>query len=794
MIDLNFNYPALPEQAGLLRQALRDIAGSGDIDALLRYQPHAGRPRDRAVIAEHLSSRGFAARPERVLIVNGAQHGLAVTLTAALNPGDVYGGLGNCGKGHRRPSVYACLRQQGHQGQRACRARARSSRPARVRRVITRLPFRYERAGRDRHGVQVSGDTGARDPATMRSRHSRRGASKVVPQGALPPGPGRGRAPRLPGSPAMSAGTEAGRRRRRRARVTPMPPVPVEFTGGRAGEGPLTTGQLSHYNWLSREPDHTHAMLRVELPVPAVVSVDDVAGAAAVLIARHESLRTSYLPGEPPRQRVAASGVQLLEVCSLGGGQWGPGDRAAAAAALIEWLRESPGPGQCPVRLAVAIAPGAGERVIACAGAFSHLAVDHGSIEVLKRDFAGLLGDPARRPAGPSGRQPLDQAELEATQAERQRAEAALDYLQEQTRRLPRCLYAVPGARPTGEALAVELSSAAAAISVRRLAARTRASRSSVVLAAVCAVIARRAGYPDLVFPLLSGNRFEPRLVNYVGALVQSTVATVEVSGRSFDELVRHTWTTVMEASRHARHDPDRRLAMDTLIRRERGLLINYAPFFNNLAPESWSGLTGGVALKPEEIDVALAQTELRWRPMPDGSIGTETPLGFRLNQADGCLQLDAWSSDTGLLPRAELESALLAVERLLVAAARGDVPGSRMAALIGLEPLTGTPHRILVDHCWVDVADVQRLVDDAVAPAVARVFASAGGRPLTACLTATGAVRTAEQAHARCMAALARHPTAVTPRHYVICRTAPPDPADAAAWSAPLAAGTGRA
>jgi hypothetical protein len=84
--------------------------------------------------------------------------------------------------------------------------------------------------------------------------------------------------------------------------------------------------------------------------------------------------------------------------------------------------------------------------------------------------------------------------------------------------------------------------------------------------------------------------------------------------------------------------------------------------------------------------------------------------------------------------------------------------------------------------------------VEDAVAPAVARVFASAGEHPLVAHLTATDAVRTPEQAHARCMAVLAHHPTAITPRHYVICRTAPPDPADPAAWPAPLAAGTGRA
>jgi hypothetical protein len=595
----------------------------------------------------------------------------------------------------------------------------------------------------------------------------------------------------------MSAGTEAGQRRRRRVRLTPMPSIPVEFTGERPGEGPLTLGQLDCYRWLGLAPGHFFATLCAELPVPATVSVDDVAGAAAVLIARHESLRTTFVPGEPPRQRVAASGVQLLEVCSPGEGQWGPPDRPAVAEALVRWLRESPDPGRRPVRIAVAVAPDAGDRVIACAARFMHLAVDNSAIEILKRDFAGLLhdgaGDPARRQAGRAGHQPLDQAELEATAAERRRADAALDYLRGQERRIHRFLYALPGARTGGEALAVELSSAAAAMAVRRVAARTRTSRSSVVLAAVCAAVARRANYPELVFPLLSSNRFERHLVNYVGSVAQSSIATVETGGRSFDELVRHTWTRVVEASRHARYSMAKRAVMNELIEHERGLRINFAPLFNNLVPESWSGLNAGIRFQPEEIDVALAPAELRWRPMPRGSIDEGTPIQFRLNQVDGCLRLDGWTSDTGLVPRAELESVLLAVERLLVAAAHADVPASRMPELIGLDPIPGTPDRILVDHCWVDVAAVQRLVDEAVAPAAARVFASAGGRPLVAYLTATTAADTPEQAHARCMAVLWHHPTSITPRHYVVCRTAPSDPADPTAWPVPLAAGTGR-
>ena len=89
LLDLNFNYPSLPGQAELLRTALRQLALSGDLESLLRYQPHAGRVHERAAVARHLLSRGLAVDAEQVLVVSGAQHGLAVTLMALLKPGDV---------------------------------------------------------------------------------------------------------------------------------------------------------------------------------------------------------------------------------------------------------------------------------------------------------------------------------------------------------------------------------------------------------------------------------------------------------------------------------------------------------------------------------------------------------------------------------------------------------------------------------------------------------------------------------------------------------------------------------
>lgn len=89
MLDLSFNYPALPGQAELLRGALRQLAAAGDLEALLRYQPHGGRPHERASVARHLARRGLTLPGEQVMLVDGAQHGLATTVMALLQPGDV---------------------------------------------------------------------------------------------------------------------------------------------------------------------------------------------------------------------------------------------------------------------------------------------------------------------------------------------------------------------------------------------------------------------------------------------------------------------------------------------------------------------------------------------------------------------------------------------------------------------------------------------------------------------------------------------------------------------------------
>ena len=88
-VDLSFNNPSSRGQADLLRTALRQLAASGDLESLLRYQPHGGREHERATVARHLAARGVPASAETALLVSGAQHGLTTTAMALLEPGDV---------------------------------------------------------------------------------------------------------------------------------------------------------------------------------------------------------------------------------------------------------------------------------------------------------------------------------------------------------------------------------------------------------------------------------------------------------------------------------------------------------------------------------------------------------------------------------------------------------------------------------------------------------------------------------------------------------------------------------
>lgn len=90
VVDLSRNFMVLPGQAEQLVAAAAEVIGSQAGD-LLHYQPHAGRERDREAAAAWLSagSPGITpVEPSRIIICNGGQHALTLSLLAATQPGD----------------------------------------------------------------------------------------------------------------------------------------------------------------------------------------------------------------------------------------------------------------------------------------------------------------------------------------------------------------------------------------------------------------------------------------------------------------------------------------------------------------------------------------------------------------------------------------------------------------------------------------------------------------------------------------------------------------------------------
>jgi len=581
----------------------------------------------------------------------------------------------------------------------------------------------------------------------------------------------------------------------------------VRFSGQRGADGPLTIGQRNTLDWVTDPAAYTR-MIEWVLDLPDGATLDDIAAAFSVLMARHEALRTTYPAGSPPVQRVARSGELAIDVYEVDGEQdEQQRDGVAIAAALIGRLRsaEFDLAAELPVRVAVAVSQG---RPRVAVVVYSHMAADLGSMAVLGSQFTQLAGDPASREVGPPGHQPLEQAAAERSARGRRMSDAALRSWETALRNMPQCMYAVPRADPgCGEAgLSGWLWSAAAAHALPHIAARTRVSPQAAVLAALCAVLSLRTGQPRCSLTGLLHNRYGPRLRQYVGSLASDAVVTVDTDARGFDDLVRRAGMTTLRAGKGGLVDGNELRRVVEEVERDRGIAYARDCVYNDTTyVDSGPPAAPG---DPADAERALGRSELQWIE----SAGAGVLLAIFLRQVQDEMVLGAVTSDPRRLPRDDIESLLRGVELLLVAAAPGDVDLDRVGEITGVRPVIRGPGWLRIDSCWIELPEVQRIVDDALPGSAARVFAEpdpAGELRLVAYLAAGDdlralrTLRTPEQAHDACMAVLpaGRQPpdrmryTAMAPGRYVICAAAPADLADLAAWRRQpvLASGDGR-
>jgi Condensation domain len=590
-------------------------------------------------------------------------------------------------------------------------------------------------------------------------------------------------------------------------RLTLADRVRVEFAGSRGGEGPVTISQGTTLSWVTN-PAFPTRMVEWSLSLPEGTTLADISAALRILMARHEALRTCYpsAPGEPV-QRVIRSGDLIIDVYAAADE---PADDAVLVIGLTGLLRarEFDLAAELPLRVAVAVWQDTPRAAVIL---FSHMAADMAAMVQLGREFTALITDPSSREVGPPGFQPLDLAEEEHSARGRRRHEAAVRGWETVFRTMPQCLYAVPSADPgrDGGVVSGWFWSRAGALALAPVVARTSASRQSVVFAALCVMMGWRTGHDTCVLPVIASNRYQRNLRDYIGTLVQDGITSLDVRARTFDEVVRRAVTAVLRANRSSLIKVEVLERATEEAEHQRGIIRERYCTFNDISvylPVDDSVIAD--SSKPRtmaEIRQALDQSRFAQLPAPGAE---ETLLKLIVQQVDGELVLNATARDANRVPLAELEMLLRGTESLLIAAASGDIALSRLGEVTGVQPIARGPGWVRIGPSWIDLAEVQRLVEDAL-PAAAAAFAIVGpaaAEPeLIAYLAAGGGIDTPEQAHAACMATLAgtrgvtppdgiRY-TAMAPGRYIICARAPGDVHDLAGWQrqAVVAEGDGR-
>jgi hypothetical protein len=543
----------------------------------------------------------------------------------------------------------------------------------------------------------------------------------------------------------------------------------VKFRGARGGDGPLTYGQRNTLQWVVGEAEQTiQSMLPWVFDRPDQLGLDDVAEVFAVLVSRHESLRTTYhARGNGTVQRVAESGELVIDVYQAAEGC------EDVAYDLVAQMRAQPFDLAQDLSVRVAVVAGDGDPrsgpVRAVVAMYTHMAVDFGALAVINEQFTALVADPASRTVGPLGHQPLDQAAFEQSERGLRQNDRALNYWEEQLWRRPQCQFPMPAVEQP-QPLSGLLLARGVTQALPRVMERTGTSAPTVTLAAMCAVLARRTGQRHIVFSSLSNNR-SGRLRDYVGTLAQDSLVLVDADVARFDELVRRVGTATLKAGRHSLYDPHglERLALE--IERRRGVRYERDCAFNNLSAHEMS--EGTLKLHSAQISNAGEDGSPGWKE-PDFD-----PVALRFAMAKWAEQilLDVSTGHTGWLPATEIEALLGAVERLIVAAADQDVDLGRLTGITGVEPIVRDADWHNVDNSWIQLSAVQDLLEDAL-PGCAPHAVIGVDSTLTAYLVGTDAVRTPSAAHSACMAALRRHATAIAPAYYVLCDEAPADPA----------------
>ncbi|MFE4668212.1 condensation domain-containing protein [Streptomyces sp. NPDC056716] len=448
----------------------------------------------------------------------------------------------------------------------------------------------------------------------------------------------------------------------------------VAFSGGRSAAGPATCAQRHMWNLIQRRmPDSAfyHQLHRVVLPRgSAWPGVCQVLGE---LVSRHESLRTVYRVGGDGalRQQVIRSGSFSVEALPAA-------DAPDAGDIVAEWeagARRGAFDHSVDLPFRAAIVCHDGEPVHGVLFV-SHMAADLTGLRVLEAEITRLLAAQVRGvTAGPPPllRQPLEQAAFEESARGRRLLARADRHWDDQLAAMPSTMF--PGAATVPEdALppfySAVLTSRAVALALPVLAERHRTSGSTVLLAVVALLLARRAGLPRCALRLLTANRTDPELRGTVANLHQEVLAVVDTDGKTVADVMRSARVAALRAYANGLYDPGRAERLAEKHERERGERIDLSCCFNDARSIREDRPPTRRRATPADIRKATAESRIEH----DGELHEAERFFLVIHDDVPDRVRIILGADPRVLPPEAVRAFLAAVEQLLVSFAADEV------------------------------------------------------------------------------------------------------------------------
>ncbi|MEU6172121.1 condensation domain-containing protein [Streptantibioticus parmotrematis] len=432
--------------------------------------------------------------------------------------------------------------------------------------------------------------------------------------------------------------------------------------------------------WLAERLDPAHARYHIPLfwRVRGTLDPDALRAALALLVERHEILRTRFVDRDGRlHHEVGEAWVPEVEYAE-------PAE--AGDDARRQWLRkwsDSAATGFVPAegRLLAAALVGSPDGDPVLALCVHHLVLDGESVPLLTRELercyrhAAAPGSPPPEPSG----QYRDLVRAQRTGAGRARAEADLTYWQEHLRDAPAALgLPAPDVAEGSGNVPLRLAPDAAA-KTEELGARWRTTAFAVHAAALAAVLHRASGAEDLTFGVPVADRAGQGAGDVLGPSLNTLVLRSRCTRETtYGELLGAVRDEVLDAFEH-RHAPFEEVVRGLRPRRRPGRTPYVDCVLNNVSMADWSADLGSARLVP--LDDAMHSDEaskfgltVTFTRGPEGVRGDLAFRGDVIGASDAHALADELAAVIGEFP--DLLTRTVRNSRL-GAASSGDAPGA---------------------------------------------------------------------------------------------------------------------